>query len=285
MSESKQDYVTEAIELLHGEPSVEIARPHKAIIRKDGELQEVERAAFVKLSTSFKAELKEISGDALKVWLFISLSINRRTEQAHPGLRTIAEAVGLAVNTVRKAVDELEKAKLLTVNKGLARYNIYEVPEYVSANKAEPTVSNGDTVQETVSNRDTTVSNSGETVSPSVILNQRNQRNQKRGDLLDGVLFYGKQAVENKADKIEELIQEMERGLRVNITRTPANQSAAKRIMNDGRPFGEWLTWCIADEWRAAHLYLYADLEKVWRDYPQAFSDFSGHNPLGLSIA
>lgn len=281
MSEEKQDYITEAMDLLHGEPSIEIARPHTTIIRKDGELQEVERAAFVKLSTSFKSELKGISGDALKVWLFIALSINRRTEQAHPGLRTIAEAVGLAVNTVRKAIAELEKARLLTVNKGLARYNIYEVPEYVSANKTEPTVSNRDTVPETVSNRDTTVSNLGETVSPSVILNQRNQ---KKPDLVDAVLFYGNQAQSRNEDKVEGLIQEMERGLHVNIARSNANQAAARRILKDGRPFSQWLTWCISDEWRAAHLYMYADLDKVWREYPQAFKEANGYNPQRLEI-
>jgi hypothetical protein len=77
----------------------------------------------------------------------------------------------------------------------------------------------------------------------------------------------------------------MERGLRVNISRSTANQATAKRILNDGRPFGQWLTWCISDEWRAAHLYIYADLEKVWRDYPQAFENQIGMNPQGLSIS
>ena len=285
MSEEKQDYVVEALDLLRGEPSIEISRPHKTIVRQGGELQEVERAAFVKISTSFKAELNQISGDALKVWLFIALSINRKTEQAHPGLRTIADAVGLAVNTVRKAIAELESHHLIAVNRGLARYNIYEVPEYVSANRSEPTVSNRDTVPETVSNGDTTVSKSAETVSPSVIHNQKNQKNQKSGDAIDGMMFYGKQAQEQGSDKIEELFQEMERGLHVNITRTTANQAAAKRIIKDGRSFGQWLTWCISDEWRAAHLYLYADLDKVWRDFPQAFSETTGYNPQGLSLS
>lgn len=274
-----------ALEMLGAgyEPSVEISPPQKTIVRKDGELQEIERAAFVKISTSFKSELSSMSGDALKVWLFIALSINRKTEQAHPGLRTIAESVKLAVNTVRKAITELEELNLLAVDKETARYNIYEIPDYVSANRLDPSVSNGDTPLETVSNSKETVSNSEETVSPSVILNQRNQKNQKRGDFVDAVLFYGKQAQEQKADKTEEILQEMERGLRVNIARTTNNQAVARRILKDGRPFGEWLTWCLSDEWRAAHLYLYADLEKVWRDYPQAF-DNTNYNPQGLTI-
>jgi hypothetical protein len=120
-------------------------------------------------------------------------------------------------------------------------------------------------------------------VDPQVRVKER--KKEKKGDLIDGLMFYGKQAQDQKADKVEELIQEMERGLRVNISRSTANQATAKRILNDGRPFGQWLTWCISDEWRAAHLYIYADLEKVWRDYPQAFENQIGMNPQGLSIS
>jgi hypothetical protein len=93
----------------------------------------------------------------------------------------------------------------------------------------------------------------------------------KKGDLVDGVLFFAGKAKEQQADKVEELIQELERGLRVNIARTTKNQQTAKRILKDARPIARWIAWAMADEWRASHLYLYADLEKVWRDFPQAF--------------
>lgn len=106
----------------------------------------------------------------------------------------------------------------------------------------------------------------------------------KKGDLLDGMMFYGKQAIEQGADKVEEIIQKLERGLKVNITRSTNNQQVAKRIIKDGRPLDQWLSWVMADEWRASHLYLYADLEKVWRDFPQAFSEAVGYNPQGLEI-
>lgn len=178
MTEQAPDYVTEAMELLQG-TSVEIQPARTAIVRENGEFREVEKPAFVKISTSFKSELPNISGDALKVWIFISLSINRKTARANPGLRTIAAGVKLAINTVQKCLTELEAANLLAVNRESARYNIYEIPEYVSANRADPTVSNGDTPLETVSNSRSTVSNFDETVSPSVILNQRNQSQPK----------------------------------------------------------------------------------------------------------
>jgi hypothetical protein len=133
------------------------------------------------------------------------------------------------------------------------------------------------------SNNDVAHSNTGIAQSQLNIPSNR-QKNNKKGDFVDAALFYGKQAKEQGEDKVEELLQEMERGLRVNIARSTNNQQVAKRILKDARPFGQWLTWCISDEWRAAHLYLYADLDKVWRDYPQAFDNDTGNNPQGLEV-
>ena len=177
-------FVSEAVEMLsmgYDHPAVEIEQPRTVIQRREGKLQAVDKPAFIKLSTDFKSELAGISGDALKVWIFVSLSINRKSGRANPGLRTIADGVGLAVNTVQKALKELEAANLLAVSRGERRYNLYEIPEYESANRAEPTVSSRDTDLETVSNPAETVSNSAQTVSPSVILNQKNQNNQNTG--------------------------------------------------------------------------------------------------------
>lgn len=188
MSEQQDEYITDALEMMGtGYASIEIEQAKQVIIRRAGRMVSEDRPAFVKVSTAFKQELSVISGDALKVWLFIALSINRNTGKANPGLRTIAESVNLAVNTVQKALKELEAMELLTVDRDTKRHNIYETPEYVSANKAEPTVSNGDTPAQSVSNDGQSVSNSGQSVSPSVILNQNNQN---KPDLLDAELLY-----------------------------------------------------------------------------------------------
>lgn len=112
----------------------------------------------------------------------------------------------------------------------------------------------------------------------------KNQTTKKKGDILDGTLFYAKQGLEQGEDKVEKIIVELERGLRVNISRSLNNQQAAKRILKDGRPLETWLSWCKSDEWRLAHLYLYADLDRVWREFPQAFDNNPGYNPQGLII-
>lgn len=123
-------------------------------------------------------------------------------------------------------------------------------------------------------------------IKPSPTETKKNliKKNNKKSDILDGMLFYGKQGQEQGVDKVENIISELERGLRVNITRTTSNQAVAKRILNDGRSLETWLIWCKADEWRSAHLYIYADLEKVWRDFPQAFGSGDGYNPQGLQV-
>jgi hypothetical protein len=110
------------------------------------------------------------------------------------------------------------------------------------------------------------------------------ENTQRKGDLIDGMLHFGKLAQSQEEDKIEEIITALERGLKVNIGRTLTNQQVAKRILKDGRPLETWLSWVKSDEWRAARLYIYADLERVWRDYPQAFGGDDGMNPQGLEV-
>lgn len=137
-----------------------------------------------------------------------------------------------------------------------------------------------------IAERKPTVSQRNATVSESQLIKQDNTKIKpsKKGDLVDGLLFFGKQAKEQNVDGIENLLQEIERGLHVNIKRTPANQAAARRILEDGRPFGQWLTWCISDEWRAARLYLYADVDKIWEVWPQGFAKSDNTNPQGLQV-
>lgn len=113
---------------------------------------------------------------------------------------------------------------------------------------------------------------------------KHNKTINKKGNLLDGILFYAEQGKEQGIDEVENILVQLERGLRVNIDRSPKAQQAAKRILRDGRSLDTWLSWCKSDEWRLAHLYLYADVDRVWREFPQAFDNNDGMNPQGLSI-
>lgn len=165
--EDQPNYVTDAMSMLgsgYENPAIEIEAPRTVTERRDGKLVEADRPAFVKIYTNFKGELKNIDPDALKVWLFIALSVNRYSGEAHPGLRAISEGVGLAVNTVRAAVGRLDaEYRLLQVQKEDGKSNKYYPSDYVSASK--DTVSRHDTVIETVSKNNGAVSKIDETVS------------------------------------------------------------------------------------------------------------------------
>jgi len=171
--------VDDALEMMwkgYGEAPLEI-HPQTTVIRRRGwEMVEEVVPAFVKISTAFKEEMAGIDGNALKVWLFIALSINRNTEQAHPGVRKIAAKCGIAENTVTAKIKELEAVGLLTVNREDRKYNIYEVPDYVSANK---TASKSEA---TASIDAETASINPQTASKLLRLNQINQSNQIKPD-------------------------------------------------------------------------------------------------------
>lgn len=277
--ESKADYITqdevqEALEMLgkgYDHPSIEIEQPREVVERRDGKLVETERPAFVKIYTSFKAEMKDLDEIALKVWLYIALSVNRFTNEAHPGLRTIAEDTGFAVNTVRAAIERLEtQYNLLTVERGERKYNRYFPVDYVSARRTDP-VSPADTDGKTVSPEDTTVSPKDETVSASVILNQRNQTNQKLGDLVDGYLDLAQSPGIKRAARIDSVLSYLGGKLKIN-TETKRWKDFAKfvddRQQTHHEPLDIFVSWLTSQKNFDVQFWPPSKMQEMW---PQAF--------------
>lgn len=283
MSETKPEYITEAMDLLRGEPAAIIEQPRANIVLRDG-LGEEWTVAWVKLSTAFKPHIKELRGAPLAVWLYIALSINKQGV-SFPAIRTIAEDTGYSHQGVLDAIKALEEKGYLKVRRGERKFNLYE-PEFAAigrTNEPSGTVNLVDSSAPKSQVYPPDESTFSPDESSPLDLNKKNKRD-KRGDEIDGMLYYGKLAQSQGEDKVEEVITALERGLRVNIGRTLANQQVAKRIIKDGRPLETWLSWVRSDEWRLARLYIYADMEKVWRDYPQAFGGDEGMNPQGLEV-
>lgn len=144
-------------------PAIEIEAPRKVTTRRGGRMLEEDRPAFVKIYTDFKNELKDIQGIDLKVWIYLALSVNRFTGDACPGLRKIGEDLNLSVNTVRASLERLEEKALLEIEAKDGKRNLYRPSDYVSAKKE--TVSKTDTVPQTVSKSEGTVSVLNKTVS------------------------------------------------------------------------------------------------------------------------
>lgn len=140
-----KEEIEEALALLHGESSVTIEPARKKVVRHKGRMVEVEEAAFVKFSTNFKNELADLGEYALKVFLYIGLSIGFHSGSSHPGVRKIAEETGMAQNTVIKAVEELEEKGFLDVYRREGASNVYTPIRYISIGK---TASRDDAVDE-----------------------------------------------------------------------------------------------------------------------------------------
>lgn len=130
-----EESVENALEMIGNHPTVIIENPRKSVVRKQGKMIEEEEPAWVKFSTGFKKELAELGEYALKVFLYIGLSIGFETGTSHPGYRKIAKDTGMAQNTAIKAVQELEEKGFLVVQKRDKSSNIYIPTRYISVGK------------------------------------------------------------------------------------------------------------------------------------------------------
>lgn len=129
MSEDQAEYVTEAMELLHGEPAAIIEQPAPRMVLRDG-IGEEWTVAWVKLSTAFKPHIKELRGAPLAVWLYIALCVNK-SGVSFPSISKIADDTGYSRQGVLDAIAKLEEKGYLKVRRGERRFNLYE-PEFAA---------------------------------------------------------------------------------------------------------------------------------------------------------
>lgn len=132
MSEQTAEYLTEALEMLNGQPAAIIEQPRPQLTLRDG-IGEEWTVAWVKLSTAFKPHIKALKGSPLAVWLYISLSINKQGV-AFPSMQKIADETGYSRQGVVDAIAILETLGYLKVRRGERRFNLYE-PEFAAIGK------------------------------------------------------------------------------------------------------------------------------------------------------
>lgn len=275
MSEDQADYVTEAMELLKGEPAAIIEQPRARYILRDG-MDEQWTVAWVKMSTAFKPHIKELRGAPLAVWLFICLSINQKGV-AFPGIRTIADETGYSHQGVLDAIKTLEEKGYLIVKRGERRFNIYK-PEFAAIGQTnEPSQS--------VNSVDSSFSLERSTFSPEesspLDLNKNNKNKQDTGKtstFKDPMwdLLHGKESDPEQIQSIEQVHNvalRLEEGLRRGqFPETPAAQKVYKWVLareKEGQPLEKFIAWAM-DGKRAEYSFIYhKDLELIKRDWPQ----------------
>lgn len=141
---NKEDYVNEveeAFEMLgkgYEAPSVVVEPPRRRTERRGKRMVQTEEAAFVKFSTEFKKELADLDAYALKVFIYIGLSINFETGTAYPGVRKIATDTGMDKDTAGKAIKELEEKGFLKVWRKDGASNIYKPTSYFAIGETVP---------------------------------------------------------------------------------------------------------------------------------------------------
>lgn len=84
-------------------------------------------------------------------------------------------------------------------------------------------------------------------------------------DALSAMLFGSPEARREK-----EILDALELGLKINITRDSDAAEYAKKIRLDGRSVDGWITWYRSDTFRLQSM-PFMDIKKIWRMWPQAF--------------
>jgi hypothetical protein len=115
-------------------------------------------------------------------------------------------------------------------------------------------------------------------------LESKNQITKEKPDILDGMLYYGKQAIDSGENEIEQIAVKLETGLRFNFPRGTKDQAVYRRILKSGKPVERFIEWVKSDEKRLSFAFLYAkDTETIWRDWPQV-ENSAANNPQGLEV-
>ena len=96
----------------------------------------------------------------------------------------------------------------------------------------------------------------------------------KKGDLVDGMLYYAEQAKARGEDKVEEVLNALERLLRRNIQRSGQWQDLARWMLKrkESEPYQRWADWYMADAFQAKTSWRLTP-DQVRACWPQAFAE------------
>jgi len=231
---------------------------------------------YTQAPNDFFDMLPEMSEAELRVTLvMIRQTFGFHRDDFKMGLNKLATAAGLSRNGAKSGAEAAESRG--TFRRTNPQAQTEAEWELVVSQTVTPSASDHPPLQPV-----TTPPSVGD---PQVGVKERIKKEKQRGgDLLDLTLEYAAIGKERGEDKAEAVLAELENGLHVNIDRSLTNQQIAKRILRDGRPVSAFISWVMSDEWRASHAYMYADMARVWQQWPQAFVAKSGYNPQGLEV-
>ena len=132
MSEERAEYITEAMELLHGESVIQFEKPSEQIVETETGYEVVQSLGWVKFSAAFRKNmLRKLKGAKLAIFICVSLHLNE-DGFSFPGIDCIAEETGYNRDTVMLAISEMEAIPgLLNVMRKRGKSNTYR-PAFVA---------------------------------------------------------------------------------------------------------------------------------------------------------
>ena len=296
MSEQQSPYNTgspeadEALEMLgkgYEHPAVIITPPTIEIAMGDepGFIQ-TKSPAFVKMSTAFKKHMKKLKGARLAIWLYIALSINDQGT-AYPGIEAIMRDTGFSNREVIDSIREIEALGYLTVKRRPGYSSLYRVVDFVAIGKdnnptsevTSPVKKSAEAVKKSAITHDET------SLKPDSInqifkpdyeqkFSKSKPSPSKKGDLVDGLMFYSEQAKARGEDAIEKVLNALERLLHRNIQRSGQWQDLARWMLKrkESEPYQRWAEWYMADAFQAKTSWRLTP-DQVRACWPQAFAE------------
>lgn len=129
MSEDKQDYVTEAMELLHGESAAQIHPPKTIKAVYESGLKDYKVWGWVKISSNFIYHIKKLRGAKLAIWQVIALSIDENGE-CRLTIKELKDLTGYSHTEVIESLKELDEMGYLSIDRS-GKKNLYQ-PEFAA---------------------------------------------------------------------------------------------------------------------------------------------------------
>lgn len=230
-----------------------------------------EKQTYTQTPNSLFEIMRDMDECELKVVLYVCrMTFGYHREEAKISTRRLAEVIGMNTASVQKGARAAEKRGL-----------IERIMDGQNTTTWRAIVETGDSESDTPSTKVIQNLIQGDSkIESQVGLNKDKERDSKKGnghkkgDLIDGVMFYAEQSKERGEDKVEEILNDLERLLKRNIQRTGAWQDLARWMLKrrDTESHTTWAEHYMADPFNAKTSWRLTPAQ-VRASWPQAFAE------------
>jgi hypothetical protein len=183
------------------------------------------------------------------------------------------------LSSVKAGVKELQEAGHIKMNRtrtengqlGTVLWEVYETPQVDNQLVVKPHMGVSPQVEKPQVDKPQ-VDNLTQVVLSTLSSNELSSAPKPiKKDMMDGILFYAGQAVEQGIDQVENTLVGLERGLKRNIPRHGVWQDLAKWMnKRPNEPYQKWVSWYMKDNFNAKNAWRLTP-EQIRNSWPGAF--------------